>query len=66
LLWPPRTRCVLRKGYVEPRMPPMTDVSGYGFRLWSLCRLATQCGVIRDMPAGIRGEDEELDEDSEE
>jgi hypothetical protein len=50
---------VLRSGRVEPRMPPLTNTSGYGFRLWSLCRLATQCGVIKKMPAGLREEAEE-------
>jgi hypothetical protein len=55
---------VLRDGHVEPRMPPLANASGYGFRLWSLCRLATQCGVIRDMPLGLRQEDEELPEDA--
>jgi hypothetical protein len=55
---------VLRNGHVEPRMPPLTNASGYRFRLWSLCRLATQCGVIRDMPAGLREEDEELAEEA--
>jgi hypothetical protein len=55
---------VLRGGHVEPRLPPLTNASGYRFRLWSLCRLATQCGVIRDMPAGLREEDEELTEEA--
>jgi len=55
---------VLRNGHVEPRLPPLTNASGYRFRLWSLCRLATQCGVIRDMPAGLREEDEELAEEA--
>lgn len=55
---------VLRGGQVEPRLPPLTNASGYRFRLWSLCRLATQCGVIRDMPAGLREEDEELAEEA--
>jgi hypothetical protein len=55
---------VLRHGHVEPRMPPLTNASGYRFRLWSLCRLATQCGVISDMPAGLREEDEEMAEEA--
>lgn len=56
---------VLRKGYIEPRMPPLSTASGYGFRLLSLCRLATQCGVIRDMPAGLRDDDDDVEEDGE-
>jgi len=55
---------VLRNGHVEPRLPPSATVSGYRFRLWSLCRLATQCGVIRDMPDGLLEEDEELVEEA--
>ncbi|MFC7699468.1 hypothetical protein ACFQX9_22560 [Bradyrhizobium sp. GCM10028915] len=54
---------VLRNGRIEPRMPPLANASGYRFRLWSLCRLATQCGVIREMPAGLREEDDDLTED---
>jgi hypothetical protein len=56
---------VLRKGYIEPRMPPLSNAAGYGFRLLSLCRLATQCGVIRDMPAGLRVDDDDVEEDGE-
>jgi hypothetical protein len=55
---------VLRDNRIEPRMPPLANASGYRFRLWSLCRLATQCGVIRDMPTGLREEDEDLVEDA--
>ena len=46
---------VLRNGGVEPRTPPRAGSSRYRFRLWSLCRLATQCGVLRNMPLCIRG-----------
>ena len=54
---------VLRKDKVEPRVPPGSNASGYGFRLYSLCRLAAQCGVIGGMPAALRDADEtELDE----
>jgi hypothetical protein len=53
---------VLRGGQVEPRLPPLTNASGYRFRFWSLCRLATQCGVITDMPVGLREEAEEVEE----
>lgn len=49
---------VLRSGRVEPRLPPLANTSGYRFRLWSLCRVATQCGVIKEMPAGLRREEE--------
>jgi len=49
---------VLRNGRVEPRTPSRTGSSGYRFRLWSLCRLAAQCGVLHDMPAALRANDE--------
>jgi hypothetical protein len=44
---------VLRNGRVEPRTPPLPGFSLYRFRLWSVCRLATQCGVLRNMPSAI-------------
>jgi len=57
---------VLRNGRVEPRTPTRGGSSRYRFRLWSLCRLATQCGVLRNMPLAVRGDDEaEEDETSE-
>jgi hypothetical protein len=57
---------VLRDGWVEPRTPPRAGSSGYRFRLWSLCRLATQCGVLRNMPNALFEDDEtEADESSE-
>lgn len=49
---------VLRNGQVEPRTPSRTGSSGYRFRLWSLCRLAKQCGVLHTMPSALRGDDE--------
>jgi hypothetical protein len=55
---------VLRNGRVEPRMRTGTGASRYGFRLYSLCRLATQCGVIGTMPEALRDE-EEADEGEE-
>lgn len=55
---------VLRDDRIEPRMPPLANASGYRFRLWSLCRLAAQCGVIRDMPTSLREEDENQVEDA--
>lgn len=56
---------VLRNGRVEPRMPPANSASRYGFRLWSLCRLATQCGVLKTMPAALRNDPAYLDEEDE-
>lgn len=44
---------VLRNGRVEARTPPTNSASRYGFRLWSLCRLATQCGVLKTMPKAL-------------
>ena len=57
---------VLRNGWVEPRTPWRGGSSRYRFRLWSLCRLATQCGVLSDMPRACSGMIEaEEDETSE-
>jgi hypothetical protein len=55
----------LRNGRIEPRTPPRAGSSRYRFRLWSLCRLATQCGVLRYMPLALRGDEVEEDENSE-
>jgi hypothetical protein len=52
----------LHNGRVEPRAPSGGGSSLYRFRLWSLCRLATQCGVLRSMPRAVR-EDVEAKED---
>jgi hypothetical protein len=51
---------VLRSGRVEVRMRPSGAASRYGFRLYSLCRLANQCGVLRKMPAGVLREEEAI------
>ena len=53
---------VLRNDRVEPCTPWRGGSSRYRFRLWSLCRLAAQCGVLRDMPIALR-EDAEAEED---
>jgi len=53
---------VLRNGWVEPRTPWRGGSSRYRFRLWSLCRLAAQCGVLRNMPHALLG-DVEAEED---
>ncbi len=61
LLW-----FVLCGGQIEPQSLPKNNVaSSYRFRLWSLCRVAVQCGVIRIMPPGVREEFEESDDDGE-
>jgi hypothetical protein len=49
---------VLRNDRIEPRTPLRIGSSRYRFRLWSLCRLATQCGVLRNMPPALRGDSE--------
>ena len=54
---------VLRNGLIEPRTPPRVGSSRYRFRLWSLCRLATQCGVLPKMPRAFDAA--EVDETSE-
>jgi hypothetical protein len=55
---------VLRNGRVEPRTPWRGSSSRYRFRLWSLCRLATQCGVLPTMPRALLAEDEAADDDT--
>lgn len=57
---------VLRNGRIEPRTPPNAGTSRYRFRLWSLCRLAAQCGVLRTMPAVLRADAEATEEESDE
>jgi hypothetical protein len=54
---------VLRDGKVEARSRPRAGSSRYRFRLWSLCRLGAQCGVLRGMPAALRGDNEAEEED---
>jgi hypothetical protein len=44
---------VLRNDEVVARANPQGNSSRYRFRLWPLCRLATQCGVIRSMPPAL-------------
>lgn len=60
---------VLHNALVEPRTPPRAGSSLYRFRLWSVCRLATQCGVLDNMPSAIQedgsAEDEALEADDE-
>lgn len=41
---------------VEPRSPASLGAARYRFRLWTLCRLAVQCGVVRTTPLAIRGD----------
>lgn len=53
---------VVRDGWVEPRTPWRGLSSRYRFRLWSLCRLAAQCGVLSEMPRALL-EDVETGED---
>lgn len=54
---------VLRDSLIEPRTPPSVGSSRYRFRLWSLCRLAAQCGVLRTMPAVLRDVPEPAEEE---
>jgi hypothetical protein len=45
---------VLRNGLIEPRTLPGAEASRYRFRLWPLCRLAAQTGVLAGAPAAFR------------
>jgi hypothetical protein len=53
---------VLHDNQIELRTPMRGGASQYRFRLWSLCRLAAQCGALRNMPRALIG-DFESDED---
>jgi hypothetical protein len=44
---------VLHNERIEARNPPASSVASYGFRLWPLCRLAAQCGVLATMPKAL-------------
>ncbi len=55
---------VLRNGRVEPQTPWRGGSSRYRFRLWSLCRLASQCGVLPGMPRALIAEDEAEEDDT--
>jgi hypothetical protein len=62
---------VLRDEWVEPRTPWRGGSSRYRFRLWSLCRLAAQCGVLGKMPSALirdveGSEEEEISEHADE
>lgn len=56
---------VLRDDRVEARTPPSSTASRYGFRLWPLCRLAAQCGVLKSMPKALQ-DDAYLDDEGDE
>jgi len=45
---------VLRDGHVEARTLSKGEASRYRFRLWALCRLAVQCGVLTKMPKALQ------------
>jgi len=48
----------LRDGWIERRKVGRGAASPYRFRLWSLCRLAAQCGILKAMPGALLGDDE--------
>jgi hypothetical protein len=57
---------VLRNGVIEPRTPWRGGSSRYRFRLWSLCRMASQCSVLPHMPRALLAEDEAGEDDTSE
>ena len=57
---------VVRDGVVVPRSTPHAGSSRYRFRLWSLCRLAAQCGKIKTMPPSLLLDGAEDEEDDDE
>lgn len=57
---------VLRGTTIEARSPAGAAASMYRFRLFALSRVAVQCGVIRELPEGVRHvADAELEDDGE-
>ncbi|WP_210546738.1 hypothetical protein [Rhodoferax sp. PAMC 29310] len=44
---------ILRDAHIEARTLSIGEASRYGFRLWALCRLAVQCGVLTNMPKSL-------------
>lgn len=54
---------VLRDERIEARTPSTSEATRYGFRLWSLCRLAVQCGVLATMPKALHDDTDWEDED---
>jgi len=55
---------VLRNEIIQPRTPQGNGSSRYRFRLWSLCRIAAQCSVIRKMPPALMAEAEAMDDEA--
>ncbi|MBK7653858.1 MAG: hypothetical protein IPJ18_00705 [Betaproteobacteria bacterium] len=55
---------VLRNDRVEAVHLRATEVARYGFRLWSLCRLAVQCGVLASMPKALHDDTDWEDQDA--
>ena len=49
---------VLHDGRIERRTVGHGAASRYRFRLWSLCRLAAQCEILKAMPGALLGDDE--------
>jgi hypothetical protein len=57
----------LQSDHLVPTAPTrFLDASPYRFRLWQLCRLATQCGVIKRMPEAFDADLEVPSEDRDE
>jgi len=58
---------VVRNGRVEPRVTPRSGSTRYRFRLWALCRIAVQAGLLSQVPEAIRDDasagDEQEDSD---
>ncbi|MDD4977888.1 MAG: hypothetical protein PHI29_04585 [Gallionella sp.] len=55
----------IQDGKILPLTLPLTGrATNYGFRLWSLCRIAAQCGVLKKMPAALNADLEDSEEDN--
>lgn len=57
---------VLDNNRIQAHTPPIGVASRYGFRLWPLCRLATQCGVLETMPTALLDDAAYLDDEDNE
>jgi hypothetical protein len=56
----------LQDSTIVPTAPTRhVDASQYRFRLWQVCRMAVQCGVVESMPAALTAETA-LDDEEEE
>lgn len=55
--------CIDKKTNILPLLPTNSrGASPYRYRLWQLCRLAVQCGVLKKMPDALKPDDDDNSE----